>query len=55
LRAINLCQTGNREPDEDAVALKTVISRAIRPCILMQLAAALWSAPLGPDSLRLVI
>jgi hypothetical protein len=41
LRAINLRQTGNREPDEDVVALKTVISRAIRPCILMQLAAVL--------------
>jgi len=36
-----LRQTGNRELGEDAMALKTVISRAIRPCVLMQLAAVL--------------
>jgi hypothetical protein len=36
-----LRQTGKREPGEDAMALKTVISRAIRPCVLLQLAAAL--------------
>jgi hypothetical protein len=36
-----LRQTGNRELGEDAVALKTVSSRAIPPFVLMQLAAAL--------------